>query len=322
LKICSTLKKNERLNASKRRKLIESCGKITSRNTNSSTLDKFQLPYQAVMEGDDEVGGEDGTRYTRTTEAEWSKVEVEDGEDEGGRRIDPIEWTGGSDDVVNITDEELKSLRDVSGEIRFEKVFEWCLPRFGVDGTTTLFEWQAARMRNYMTYRIAHGWTPKYYTWDKVITADHVARFYGACLAKMLMGNRSISQIFCSREFFNAVPPIQASMPKNALEDLTICLHYSDDWECTDNWDDIYDDPQVRPDATMASHRIKHGMLEDAYNKVCTVCCCCCCYYDPNRFLITFFPSFFHPLTKRWQAIVNPGKWITTDDVIMIRINF
>jgi hypothetical protein len=159
-----------------------------------------------VMEGDDEVETEDGTRYTRTTEAEWSKVEVEDGADEGGRRIDPIEWTGGSDDVVNITDEELKSLRDVNGEIRFEKVFEWCLPRFGVDGTTTLFEWQAARMRNYMTYRIAHGWTPKYYTWEKVITADHVARFYGACLAKMLMGNQSISQIFCSREFFNAVP--------------------------------------------------------------------------------------------------------------------
>jgi hypothetical protein len=54
------------------------------------------------------------------------------------------------------------------------------------------------------------------------------------------MGNRSIELIFCTREFFNAVPPIQESMPKNALEDLTICLHYSDDWECKDDWDDIY----------------------------------------------------------------------------------
>jgi hypothetical protein len=33
-------------------------------------------------------------------------------------------------------------------------------------------------------------WTPKYYTGDRVITVDHVTRFYGACLAKMFMGNR------------------------------------------------------------------------------------------------------------------------------------
>jgi hypothetical protein len=62
--------------------------------------------------------------------------------------------------VLNITDEELKSLRDSSGEIRFEKVFEWCLPRFG-DDNETLFKFQAARMRNYMIERIADGWTPK-----------------------------------------------------------------------------------------------------------------------------------------------------------------
>jgi hypothetical protein len=33
----------------------------------------------------------------------------------------------------------------------------------------------------------------------------------------------------------------------------------------------------------MASHRVKHWILEDGYN-------------------------------RRWQAIVNPGKWITTDE--------
>jgi hypothetical protein len=93
-----------------------------------------------------------------------------------------------------------------------------------------------------MTKRIVEdGWTPKYYIYDRLITADHVARFYGAALAKMLMGNRSINQIFCSREFFNAVPPIQECMPKNALEDLTSCLHYCDDWEpkINGNWDDV-----------------------------------------------------------------------------------
>jgi hypothetical protein len=118
-----------------------------------------------------------------------------------------------------------------------------------------------------MTKRVADGWTPKYYTWDKVITADHVARFYGASLAKMLMGNRSIEQIFCTGEFFNALPPIQESMPKNALEDLTICLHYSDGSDCNNDWDDIYNDPKVEGDASMASHRVKHGILEDGCNR-------------------------------------------------------
>jgi hypothetical protein len=61
-----------------------------------------------------------------------------------------------------------------------------------------------------------------------LIKADHVARFYGACLGKMLMGNCSIEQIFCTREIFNAVPSIQASMTKT-LEDLTGCLCYSND---------------------------------------------------------------------------------------------
>jgi hypothetical protein len=72
----------------------------------------------------------------------------------------------------------------------YEKVFEWCLPRFGDDddNSKTLFEFQAARMQNYMTKRVQEdGWTPKYYHYEDVIRADHVARFYGACLGKMLM---------------------------------------------------------------------------------------------------------------------------------------
>jgi hypothetical protein len=231
-----------------------------------------------VFEGDDDIEAEDGIRYTWTPTEEWTQAYIEDGDDDGGRTIDPIEWTGADEvEAVNITDQELQLLRDANGETRFENVFEWALPRFCEDDSETLFEFQAARMQNFMTKRVADGWTPKYYTWDKVITADHVARFYSASLDKMLMGNRSIERIFCSREFFNAVPPIQAAMPKNALEDLTVCLH------CKDHWDDIYDDPQVQADASMASHRVKHGILEDGYN-------------------------------RRWQAIVNPRKWITTDE--------
>jgi hypothetical protein len=147
-------------------------------------------------------------------------------------------------------------LTDDSKEIRFEKVFEWCLPRLG-DGNESLFEFYAARMRNYMRKRIVEdGWTPKYYTGNKVITADNIARFYGSCLGKMLVCNRSIEQIFCTREIFNTVLSIQASRAKNALEDLTGCLHYSDDWDVMGggDWNDTYNDPQVAAAPSTASH--------------------------------------------------------------------
>jgi hypothetical protein len=84
-------------------------------NEDSSTIEEYQLPYQAVFEGDDEIEAEDGTRYTRTPTSEWIKGDIEG--DEGGRRLDLIEWTGEEVEAVNITDEELKSLRDASGEI-------------------------------------------------------------------------------------------------------------------------------------------------------------------------------------------------------------
>jgi hypothetical protein len=67
--------------------------------------------------------------------------------------------------------------------------------------------------------------------------------------------------IFSTGEIFEAVPSIQASMTRNALEDLTACLHYSDDWESDGNWNDIYVDVKVKADESTASHRLKHGRL-------------------------------------------------------------
>ena len=234
----------------------------------SSTFNEYHLTYKAVRDGDEEIETAEGTRYTKTPASEWDKVE-----DGNGRSIDPIEWTGDEEFSVNITDEELDTLKDDNGEIRYEKVFQWCLPRYG-DDDESLFEFQAARMRNYMKKRVVEeGYKPRYYTGDKVITGDHVARFYGACLGKMLTGGRSIEQIFSTREIFDAVPSIQAAMTKGALEDLTACLHYIDDWDPKDNsvWDDTYDDPKVEAHVSTASHRLKHGLLEDGYNKVCFV---------------------------------------------------
>jgi hypothetical protein len=144
-------------------------------NEQHSTFNRYQLLYEVVLEGDDEIETEDGTLYSLTPTEEWTWV---DDDDDGGRSIDPIEWTGENEEFsVNITDAELDTLMDDSKEIRFEKVFEWCLPRLG-DDNESLIDFQAARMRNYMRKRIVEdGWTPKYYTGNKGITADNVVRF-------------------------------------------------------------------------------------------------------------------------------------------------
>jgi hypothetical protein len=66
-----------------------------------------------------------------TPTEEWTQV---DDDDNNGCTINPIEWTGGDEEFsVNITDEEVNTLKDDDKEIRYEKVFEWCLPRFGDD---------------------------------------------------------------------------------------------------------------------------------------------------------------------------------------------
>ena len=167
----------------------------------SSTYNEFQLTQQPIHDGDDEI--QTATKkYFRTEAEEWDEIVIDDVDDSGGRPIDPIEWEGDEEFTIKITDEELASLRDIDGEIRFEKVFQWCLPRFGDDDDQSLFEFQAARMRNYMRKRVLEsGFKPRYYKGDKVITGDHVARFYGACLCRMIHGGRSIDQIFSTREY-------------------------------------------------------------------------------------------------------------------------
>jgi hypothetical protein len=81
--------------------------------------------------GDNEIETEEGMLYSLTPTEEWTQV---DDDDNNGGTIDPIEWTGGEEEFsVNITNEEVKTLMDDSNEIRYEKVFERCLPRFGDD---------------------------------------------------------------------------------------------------------------------------------------------------------------------------------------------
>ena len=69
-------------------------------------------------------------------------------------------WYNTEDFAVNITDEEVEKLKDGNGEIQYEKLFRSCLPLFGDDDDdddddeTSSFEFEAARMRNYMRKRM------------------------------------------------------------------------------------------------------------------------------------------------------------------------
>ncbi|KAL3779842.1 hypothetical protein ACHAWO_005645 [Cyclotella atomus] len=52
----------------------------------------------------------------------------------------------------NVTKEELTSFKDANGDIRYKRVFEWMLPRFGENDESSYFKFIAARMRNYMIH--------------------------------------------------------------------------------------------------------------------------------------------------------------------------
>ena len=150
----------------------------------------------------------------RTDPVDWTCLQ--DGDT--GRWIDPVPYTGEHEDFIpNITDDMVDQFKDANGDIRYDKVLEWTLPRFGDDDELNLWEWQAARMRNYMTYLIKHrSFKPRYYnpTEGIVITADHVCRFYGCTLARAQTGNNSINEIWSTRNVLKSVASIKESMPQ------------------------------------------------------------------------------------------------------------
>ena len=158
-------------------------------------------------------------------------------------------------------------MKDSSGDICFSKVMEFCLPRFDdtEGGKISLWEWQAARMRNYMAYLVYHhGYKPKYYdpagdkkkNEFKYITADHVARFYGVMMARIWSNNTSIDKMWSVREIFDAVPSVKESMPQDAYKDLYCCMHFVDDWGADTNskWEEYFMDLKVEDDGDTSTH--------------------------------------------------------------------
>ena len=105
---------------------------------------------------------------------------------------------------------------------------------------------------------------PRYYKGDKVITGDHIARFYGCLLAKMLSGTANNTRMFSTRNVFDAVEPVKRCMPLDAIKDLTRCLHYTDDWEEEEDveWETLYTDPKFEAQDGTAQHRRKKFSME------------------------------------------------------------
>ena len=128
-------------------------------NIEASTFAAYCLPAVPVppLADETEISGK---KNIRTKAEEWTKVD-----DNNGLPVVPIPYTDGNEDVsLNITAAEIKGMKDASGDIRFHKVIEYLLPRFKNSevGQQSLWEWQAARMRNYMKYLVMHhGYKPK-----------------------------------------------------------------------------------------------------------------------------------------------------------------
>ena len=92
-----------------------------------------------------------------------------------------------------VDDKLLAQFKDASGDIRFEKVFEWLLPRFGEKDEIMYFDWVAAWMRNYMQHIITtKEYKPRYFNLDPevnlTILGSHIACFYRCHMDRMLHG--------------------------------------------------------------------------------------------------------------------------------------
>jgi len=156
-----------------------------------------------------------------------------------GREIYPIPFGGTMDTFrPKVSEEELKGFTDEHGDIRFYHIFEWMLPLFDGD---SFYEFLASRMCNYMLHVIKEkGWEPNYYhpSDEKYILANDVACIFGCQLARSLRGNPSILRCWSTRESLNAIGTCMESMPKNAFGDIYSLLHFNDDWNNGEEWED------------------------------------------------------------------------------------
>ena len=132
--------------------------------------------------------------------------------------------------LIILHPQKIEALKDASGDTCFYKVMEHLQPRFEDTeaGQQSLWEWQAACMRNYMNYLILHhGYKPKYYDpyvckkdQVKEIHAHHIARFYGVMMARVFSSNTSIDTIFSVCKCFELVSCVKEAITQDTYKDL------------------------------------------------------------------------------------------------------
>ena len=77
----------------------------------------------------------------------------------------------------NLSDDELKTMFDEHGDIRFSKIFEWMIPTFA---GVSFCDFLSTRMRNFMLRSIKdNGWTPKNYCPANTLHASLDANWHG-----------------------------------------------------------------------------------------------------------------------------------------------
>jgi hypothetical protein len=73
-----------------------------------------------------------------------------------GRAVEPIPFGGQKSEFrPKVTTEELAGMYDGNGDLRFYRIFEWMLPKFGDVDDVSFYEYMAAQMRNYMLHVIS-----------------------------------------------------------------------------------------------------------------------------------------------------------------------
>jgi hypothetical protein len=104
----------------------------------------------------------------------------------------------------------------------------------------------------------------------RIITADHVVRFKGCHMVRMLLGFPSIEVTWSTCESLGHIGAVVASMPRDSYCDMYRVMHFTDDWDLeddTESWDSVFGDVKYEPLPDFARHRRKFEHVEDAFNK-------------------------------------------------------
>ena len=156
---------------------------VSNDDDNSSDNDNDgvdQLPPQGQDDDNDDnrnnnnADGEEVIVIGHTDVKDWKQIN--DGSRMTRRHIDPIPYTPCDGDGeffdVKIPEEDLKDLYDENGDIRYHKVHEWSLPRFGQE---RYWGWIVTRMRNYMLNIVRHDrYKPRYYNPKKIMRYSEI----------------------------------------------------------------------------------------------------------------------------------------------------